>query len=189
MKDHVRIMSKRPEFTIAQITEQFDVSRSTVRRAINNRRFPNATKDHHGRWMIPVDDVLHAGYKPRKTWLNEGSHDRGHEPGSQRGHDHGQGSQTLTDTSKQAVVTDLGQIENELAHERAQVDKLKALLEAERAHVESLRMALRMIEPGKPVPSEDPTPEPSSQEQTPTRNQSPQRPRKARLFQRLFKRL
>src|SRR5699024_12109717 len=89
----------------------------------------------------------------------------------------------------QAVVTDLGQIENELAHERAQVDKLKALLEAERAHVESLRMALRMIEPGKPVPSEDPTPEPSSQEQTPTRNQSPQRPRKARLFPRFFKRL
>ncbi|PXA74280.1 MULTISPECIES: HTH domain-containing protein [Auritidibacter] len=32
-------MSKRPGFTIAQITEQFDVSRSTVRRGLNNSRF------------------------------------------------------------------------------------------------------------------------------------------------------
>lgn len=180
-------MSKRPEFTIAQITEQFDVSRSTVRRGINNGRFPNATKDHHGRWLIPVDDVLNAGYKPRKTWFNEGSHDHGHEPGSQGGHDHGHGSQNPVEANKQAVVSDHGQLENELAHERAQVDKLKALLEAERAHVESLRMALRMIEPGKPIPSDEPTPEPSSLEQDPARNQRIERPKTTRLFSRLFK--
>lgn len=180
-------MSKRPKFTITQVVDQFEVSRSTLRRGITSERFPNATKDHHGRWLIPVDDVLNAGYKPRKTWLTQGSHDHGHEPGSQGGHDHGQGSQTLPDANKQAVVSDHGQLENELAHERAQVDKLKALLEAERAHVESLRMALRMIEPSKPAPSEESTTEPSSLEQTPTRNQDPPRPRTARLFQRLFK--
>ncbi|PXA75747.1 hypothetical protein DCC24_10220 [Auritidibacter sp. NML100628] len=38
-RDQIRIMSKRPGFTIAQITEQFDVSRSTVRRGLNNSRF------------------------------------------------------------------------------------------------------------------------------------------------------
>lgn len=145
-------MSKRPKFTIAQVVDQFEVSRSTLRRGITSERFPNAIKDHHGRWIIPVDDVLNAGYKPRKTWLNEGSHDHGHEPGSQGGHDHGHGSQTLPDANRQAVFTDHGQLENELAHERAQVDKLKALLEAERAHVESLRMALRMIEPAATAP-------------------------------------
>lgn len=181
-------MSKRPKFTIAQVVDQFEVSRSTLRRGITSERFPNATKDHHGRWIIPVDDVLNAGYTPRKTWFNEGSHDHGHEPGSQGGHDHGQGSQTLSDANKQAVVTDHGQLENELAHERAQVDKLKALLDAERAHVESLRMALRMLEPGKPIPSEEPTHEPPSQEQIPKRNKIPQRPRTTRLFNRLFKR-
>ena len=172
-------MSKRPKFTIAQITEQFDVSRSTVRRGINNGRFPNATKDHHGRWLIPVDDVLNTGYKPRKTWLNQGSHDHGHEPRSQGGHDHGQGSQTSVDANKQAVVSDHGQLENELAHERAQVDKLKALLDAERAHVESLRMALRMIEPGT-------TTTPSEAAATPEPHHSAAR--KPRLLQRLFKR-
>lgn len=65
--------------------------------------------------MLPVDDVLNAGYKPRKTWHNEGSH----EPGPQGGHDHSQGSQTLSDASKQAVLTDHGQLQNELADERA----------------------------------------------------------------------
>lgn len=185
-------MSKRPEFTIAQITEQFDVSRSTVRRGINNERFPNATKDHHGRWLIPVDDVLNAGYKPRKTWLNEGSHDHGHEPSSQGGHDQGQGSQTLSDANKQAVVTDHGQLENELAHERAQVDKLKALLEAERAHVESLRMALRMIEPGKAAPPAATAEEPSSAHAVSESNTVPdaavsKTQKKLRLFHRLFK--
>lgn len=185
-------MSKRPKFTIAQITEQFDLSRSTVRRGINNGRFPNATKDHHGRWIVPVDDVLNAGYKPRKTWLNEGSHDHGHEPGSQSGHDHGQGSQTLSDDNKQAVATDHGQLENELAHERAQVDKLKALLEAERAHVESLRMALRMIEPSKSdEPKEAPTPEVSQSQESPeqddVRSRASRTLKTPRMFRRLFK--
>ena len=165
-------MSKRPELTVAQITEQFDVSRSTVRRGINNGRFPNATKDHHGRWLIPVDDVLNAGYKPRKTWLNEG------------GHDHGQGSQNPVDANKQAVVTDHGRLKNELAHERAQVDKLKALLEAERAHVESLRMALRMIEPSKSNATEKST----SIEETPlTPMPQQQQYRRPGLLQRLFR--
>src|SRR5690625_4927868 len=98
----------RPDFTIAQVVKQFEVSQSTLRRGITSGRFPNATKDHAGRWVIPVDDVLDAGYKPRKTWLNEGSHDHRHEPGSQGGHDHGQGSQNLSDANKQAVATDHG---------------------------------------------------------------------------------
>ncbi len=186
-------MSKRPKFTIAQVVDRFAVSQSTLRRGITSRRFPGATKDHAGRWVIPVDDVLNAGYKPRKTWFNEGSHDHGQQPSSPGGHNHGQGSQTLSDANKQAVVTDHGQLENELAHERAQVDKLKALLDAERAHVESLRMALRMIEPGTAHQPKEPTtaaetsaeharPEPAT---TPSRTP---RPRKSlRLFRQFFK--
>ena len=165
-------MSKRPDFTIAQVVKQFEVSQSTLRRGITSGRFPNATKDHAGRWVIPVDDVLNAGYKPRKTWLNEG------------GHDHGQGSQNPVDANKQAVVTDHGRLENELAHERAQVDKLKALLEAERAHVESLRMALRMIEPSKSNATEKST----AIEETPlTPMPQQQQYRRPGLLQRLFR--
>lgn len=180
-------MSKRPEFTIAQITEQFDVSRSTVRRGLTNGRFPNAIKNHHGRWTIPVDDVLQAGFTPRKTWLN----DPAHEPGSQGGHDHGQHGQTTADANEQAGFMNQVHLENELAHERAQVDKLKALLEAERAHVESLRMALRMIEPGissppttaQDVASTRTVSEPSSEQ---TMSEQPPTSPRPRFFQRLF---
>src|SRR5699024_7054207 len=49
-RDHVRTMSKRPDFTIAQVVKQFAVSQSTLRRGITSGRFPNATKDHAGRW-------------------------------------------------------------------------------------------------------------------------------------------
>gem|GEM_PF-6198179 len=38
---------------------------------------------------------------------------------------------------------------HDLAHERAQVEKLKPFLEPERNHVENLRMVLPIIEPGK----------------------------------------
>ena len=177
-------MSKRPDFTIAQITEQFDVSRSTVRRGLNNGRFPNAKKDHHGRWAIPVDDVLQAGFTPRKTWLND--------PGSQGGHEPGQPTQTSPDANEQEGFMNQVHLENELAHERAHVDKLKALLDAERAHVESLRMALRMIEPRQDASpptlhtaAEAATPESTPEHAAPEPNVTAQKPR---LFQRLFKR-
>lgn len=171
----------RPKFTIAQITEQFTVSRSTVRRGLNDGRFPNAEKDYHGRWLIPVDDVLHAGFKPRKTWLNES--------GSQGAHDPSQLAQNHLDGNDSAVLTDQAHIEKELAHERAQVDKLKALLEAERAHVESLRMALRMIEaapagPRESTASSPPHPDFST---AATRDDRPRKSTKPRIFQRLFK--
>lgn len=131
-------MSKRPDFTIAQVTEQFDVSRSTVRRGLAEGRFPGAKKDQAGRWVIPIDDILQAGFKPRKTWFNEQSH----EPAPDVGHE----QPSLAQSNNDAVFSELTQLQNELAHERAQVDKLKALLEAEQEHVNSLRMALRMIE-------------------------------------------
>lgn len=171
-------MSKRPEFTIAQITTQFTVSRSTVRRCLNDGRFPNAKKDHHGRWLIPVDDVIQAGFTPRKTWLNE--------PGSQDAPGPSQLVQNNVETNNNAGSMDLVHLEKELAHERAQVEKLKALLEAERNHVESLRMALRMIETKKPNPPEAAvtTPEPAPDQATSGPATAAKR---SSLFQQLFK--
>lgn len=180
-------MSKRPEFTIAQIIEQFNVSRSTVRRGLNDGRFPKAKKDQHGRWLIPVDDVLQAGFKPRKTWLN----DLAHEPGSQGVHDSGSLAQGSIPANKNAGSNEQAQLEKELAHERAQVDKLKALLEAERAHVESLRLALRMIEPSKntrPTTGQDASTKDSKSEQYPVSLRTSHVRRSSGLLNRLFRR-
>lgn len=171
-------MPKRPEFTIAQITEQFNISRSTVRRGLVDSRFPNAKKDHHGRWLIPVDDVLQAGFTPRKTWLNEGVH----EADSQGSHEPSQPAQNGLGANEHAGLMNQAHLENELAHERAQVDKLKALLDAERAHVESLRMALRMIESGTNTPAKEVAATPAQ-----TTPEPPSTAPKQRLFQRLFK--
>lgn len=156
-------MSKRPEFTIAQITERFEVSRSTLRRGLNDGRFPEARKDHAGRWVIPVENIQQAGFKARKTWFN----DHAHEPGPASNNEPAKPTQEPSDTNDSAVLSELGQVKNELAQERAQVDKLKALLEAEKEHVNSLRMALRMIEAKSPVSEpEVETPKVESLQQT-----------------------
>ena len=180
-------MSNRPEFTIAHIIEQFEVSRSTVRRGLTNGRFPNAKKDHHGRWVIPVDDILQAGFPPRKTWLHDGT---AHEPDSQGTHEPGQSAQNSVDANETNGFMNQVHLEKELAHERAQVDKLKALLEAESAHVESLRMALRMIESaptGSPESTASSPPHPDSAAAAP-RDARPSAATKPRILQRLFKR-
>jgi len=61
-------MSKgtRPQLTIAQVVEQFDLSRATVRRGIESSRFPNAAKDANGRWMVPIDGLVAAKIPGRK---------------------------------------------------------------------------------------------------------------------------
>lgn len=174
--------SKRPDFTIAQIVEQFKVSRSTVRRGLNDGRFPQAKKDHHGRWMIPIDDILQAGFPARKTWLNESAQ----EPDSLAGHEPPKPTQSSSELNDQAGFMNQVHLEKELAHERAQVDKLKALLDAERSHVESLRMALRMIEPRRTTSPEtaDIPQQPSIDEASPG---SPSTAKKPGLFQQIFK--
>jgi len=179
-------MSKRPEFTIAQVTERFDVSRSTLRRGLSDGRFPDARKDETGRWVIPVDNVLQAGFTARKTWFNEPVH----EPGSTVTNEQDGQAHIGLHESDDAVLSELEQTKDELARERAQAEKLAALLEAEREHVNSLRMALRMIEakvsaPSQGEPRADPVKEAPRAPEIPGSEKPQQGPR---FFSRLFRR-
>lgn len=179
-------MSKRPEFTIAQVTERFEVSRSTLRRGLSDGRFPDARKDETGRWVIPVDNVLQAGFIARKTWFN----DPAHEPGSAVTHEQDNQVHVGLHSNDNAVLSELEQTKDELARERAQAEKLAALLEAEREHVNSLRMALRMIEANVPAPSQVETRAEPVQE-APRASETPvnEKPRQGTaLFSRLFRR-
>lgn len=135
-------MADRPALPLAQVVAEFEISRSTLRRRIDAGHFPGAFKDAAGRWLVPVDDLLATGVAGRKTWLATSGRERAHEGGhevAQTGSDLGQVNDLL-------VAAERAQMERELAHERAQVDKLTALLEAERAHNESLKTAMRMLE-------------------------------------------
>lgn len=146
-------MATRPSLTIAEAIEQFNLSRTTVRRGIENGKFPNATKDAQGRWTIPVDDLVAAGVLPRKTWLNERAHD----------------VFTPAHSLQSLVASELAHPENEHVHELAHRDTRIAQLEAElsaekrlreaaETNANDLRTALRMIEAGT-NPNHPPAPD------------------------------
>lgn len=148
-------MSERPKLTLAQIVEQFEVSRATLRRGIESGRFPHAEKDTQGRWVVPVDDLIAAQVKGRKTWLNEGTHERAHE-GSHPAHDeHAQGAHIPPDPTVSEVASELAHLKNELAHERAHREAAERIAEERQKHIETLNTALRMLE-SAPRPQPDP---------------------------------
>lgn len=140
-------MTSRPLLTIVQVVEQFDVSRATVRRGIENGRFPGAAKDSQGRWMVPVEALIASGIKPRKTWLTEGTHERAH------------GSQEVANPLQNLVAAERAHSANEHAHNASRITQLEAELSAEKLlraaaerNAEDLRTALRMIE-ARPSPA------------------------------------
>lgn len=159
-------MPTRPALTIAEVIEQFDLSRATVRRGIENGKFPHAAKDAHGRWTVPVDDLIAARVSPRKTWLSEPAHEGGH-PAQ---HEHAQGMLNPAQSLHPLVATELAHPYNEHAHELAQRDTRIAQLEAQlttetrlreaaELNAEDLRTAMRMLEAGPTNPASS-TPNP-----------------------------
>lgn len=52
--------------TLSDAAAQCGVARSTIRRALDQGRFPNAVQDTdpRGTWWVPVSDLVAAGYQP-----------------------------------------------------------------------------------------------------------------------------
>lgn len=50
--------------TVSQVATAYGMSRARVRRHLEERRFPNASKDERGAWRIPVADLPGAGLVP-----------------------------------------------------------------------------------------------------------------------------
>lgn len=148
-------MSERPKLTIAQAIEQFDLSRATMRRGIESGKFTGSTKDPQGRWLVPVDALVAAGIKPRKTWLTGLA--------SERAHELTQGAHSLASPSGLQVAGELAHSESELAHRASRIAQLEAELAAEKRlresaerNAEDLRSAMRMIEAGTQTPEPSP---------------------------------
>lgn len=146
-------MANRPLLTIAQVVDQFDLSRATVRRGIDSGRFEGAHKDAQGRWLVPVDALVVAGIKPRKTWL----HGVAAKVASERTHEHAQDSRTAVDPLQINVAPELAHGEHDLAQSASRIAQLEAQLETEKRlreaserNADDLRSALRMIEASTP---------------------------------------
>jgi hypothetical protein len=144
-------MTERPSWTLSRAAEECGVSRDTLKRRRAAGEFPNAYMDTRGKWLIPVNDLLAAGFKP-------GGNTAVHE----------------NDAPVQAPV----QVPDSRASELVQqVQLLQVQLEAERnmrqaaeRNADDLRLALRMIEA---APSRSGIDVPKAQNLSPVGNPTP----------------
>lgn len=120
-------MTERPSWTLSRAAEECQVSRDTLKRRRAAGDFPNAYMDTRGKWLIPVNDLLAAGFKLGGMHQVHEEDALGHAP---------------------VQTPDLREIE--LVQ---QVQMLQVQLEAERSqrqaaerNIDDLRQALRMIE-------------------------------------------
>lgn len=59
------LMNTRPSWTITRAATECGVSRDTTKRRRAAGEFPNTHQDQQGRWLIPIDDLIAAGLRPR----------------------------------------------------------------------------------------------------------------------------
>lgn len=145
---------QRPRWSAAEAARRCGVGRATIQRALEDGRIANAEKTDDG-WQIPVESLLAAGFKPTAepvvkaegTTLPEGDRERDRAP------------------KEDAHTAEL----------RAQIEALTANLDTERArrehaeqdaehareiaaergrHIETLTIAMRLLEPPKPTTPE-----------------------------------
>jgi len=142
-------VNARPLLTIAQVVEQFNLSRATVRRGIESGRFHNAHKDVQGRWLVPVESLIAEGIKPRKSWLKEVASEQAQVP-----HDE---DKPLLNKVASELAQPLNERANELAQNASRIAQLETELRAEKQlraaaerNADDLRSALRMIESRPP---------------------------------------
>jgi hypothetical protein len=133
-------MTERPSWTIARAAEECNVSRDTIKRRRAAGAFPNAYQDASKTWMIPITDLLAAGFQPT---MHKGT-DPVQEPSAPD-------ASTMHEDLKRQVEL----LEVKLSAE-------KQLREAAERNAADLRQSLRMLEVGSPAtPVADATPAPA----------------------------
>ena len=139
--------TKRPRLTISQAVEQFEVSRSTLKRGLEADRYPDATKES-GTWRIPVES-LHSEHKPRRNQtgaeaVNQVTNQA--QDNMNQGHD---------------LAQKVRELEQALAVEQAERRAAERIAEAEARRAETAERALLMLESGaprteRPAPTKEP---------------------------------
>jgi len=140
----------RPRWTLKEAAERVQVSRSTLRRRLDDGAFPNAAKDATGAWTLGVEDLLGAGFTLARPIVESTPTAVPHPLMSQ--------GQPAKDPSREhgpAQDDELARLTAELSAERARTEVERARriaaeqLAADRErHVDDLRTALRMLDAG-----------------------------------------
>jgi predicted DNA-binding transcriptional regulator AlpA len=124
----------RPALTLSQAAESCQTSRSTIRRKLDAKEFPNAYRDggDDGPWMVPVTDLIAAGLKPNAPRA---------EPE--------QVGQSEASAPIQGQPEEIARLERELFEERARRKAAEEIAAERQRSLDDLRMALRMLGPGE----------------------------------------
>lgn len=149
---------QRPRWSAAEAARRCGVGRATIQRALENGRIANAEKTDDG-WQIPVESLLAAGFKPTAepvvkaegTTLAEGD----------REHDRAPKEDAHTAELRAQIEALTANLDTERARrEHAEQDAEHAReIAAERGqHIETLTIAMRLLEPPKPATPDAPSP-------------------------------
>lgn len=176
----------RPSWSVARAATECGISVSTIKRRLRDGKFPNATQNAGGSWTIPIQDLIGAGLTPGKPAPPDPVIDLGH-----RDSDLGQRPRS------EELLNRVSELEQELKLERQRREYLEILLKERADHVDSLKQAMRILEPGQRPRSEsqldpvsEPPAEPAPATAPPTFSSSPpavqdvSQPQKRRWWQR-----
>ncbi|MEU3634100.1 helix-turn-helix domain-containing protein [Streptomyces fradiae] len=140
--------TSRPLLTQREAAAACGVSRTTIRRRREEGAFPNAVQEGRRGWVIPVEDLLAAGFRLHAPAPPD--------PAPAGTDDGGEGDQEQEDVIVLRMALERERLEHrlalaeerhgrELAEERAR--GLRARVEAQERHISSLEESLRALLP------------------------------------------
>ncbi|MFD7868115.1 helix-turn-helix transcriptional regulator [Streptomyces sp. NPDC059783] len=144
-------MSTRPMLTQREAAAACGVSRTTIRRRREDGGLPNAVQDEKRGWLIPVEDLLAAGFRlnapagpddaPAASPAGEGGHHQ--EPGDVAA------LRAELDLARERHAHALALADAEHGRQLAEAEagRLRAQLAAQAEHIGDLRQALAALSP------------------------------------------
>ena len=154
----------RPAFSLSDAAEQCQrevdgqwtkVSRKTLRRARERGEFPNAYKaDDSAKapWMIPVTDLIAAGFTPGAGRTFSDATAEGTQPNTPIGPQGSHGETSLMDETSvelEELRSKLAKAESERAELLRRAEVAEAVAEERGRNLDDVRTAMRMLEAGQ----------------------------------------
>lgn len=128
--------TNRPAYTISEAQKMTGVSRSTLRRRLDEKAFPGAFRaGKSGEWRIPVEDLLAVGLRVNAP-----------APGEDVLTEQGQGG--VPAAPDPGMAARVAELERLLAVEQVRREAAEQLAAERAERVEDLRGALRILEAG-----------------------------------------
>jgi DNA-binding transcriptional MerR regulator len=174
------VVRERPRWTLSEAAERTGVSRSTLRRRLDEGAFPHAQQVGEGKnppWTVTVEDLLAAGFSLAKSATSTPAKSAP-TPSTSTLRERTQPPAEPVQEHAQDLAARVTELELELARERArrelehaQRTAAEALAHEREQHVQSLRQALRMLEVrpaswAEPTSTDAPTEQPAEHAHT-----------------------